>query len=67
MNAANEVGVEKFHERAISFTAIAKLIEMVMDAYTGGSADSMEAVLDADRWARHEAARTAQQLSGEKN
>ncbi len=67
MNAANEVGVEKFHERAISFTAIAQLIEMVMDAYTGGSSDSMEAVLDADRWARHEAARAAQQLSGRKN
>jgi len=67
MNAANEVGVEKFHERAISFTAIAQLIEMVMDAYTGGSADSMEAVLDADRWARHEAALAATQLSGRKN
>jgi 1-deoxy-D-xylulose-5-phosphate reductoisomerase len=67
MNAANEVGVEKFHERAISFTAIAKLIEMVMDAYTGGSADSIEAVLDADRWARQEASTAVNKLSGSKN
>jgi 1-deoxy-D-xylulose-5-phosphate reductoisomerase len=67
MNAANEVGVEKFHERAISFTAIAHLIELVMDAYAGGSADSMEAVLDADRWARNQAKLAVQQLAGGKN
>ncbi|MCX5899554.1 MAG: 1-deoxy-D-xylulose-5-phosphate reductoisomerase [Proteobacteria bacterium] len=64
MNAANEVAVEKFHERAISFTAIAQLIETVMAAFTGGSADSLAAVLDADRWARQEAATVAEKFSG---
>ncbi len=64
MNAANEVAVDKFHEQAIAFTAIAQLIETVMDAFTGGSDDSMEAVLEADRWAREKAAAIAERLSG---
>ena len=64
MNAANEVAVEKFHEHAIAFTAIAQLIETVMDTFTGGSADSMDAVLEADRWARETAVAIAEKLSG---
>ena len=64
MNAANEVAVEKFHEHAIAFTAIAQVIETVMDTFTGGSADSIEAVLDADRWARQKAALISEKLSG---
>ena len=64
MNAANEVAVEKFHEHAIAFTGIAQLIETVMDTFTGGSADSMDAVLDADRWARQKAIAIADKFSG---
>ena len=64
MNAANEVAVEKFHERAIAFTAIAQLIETVMDTFTGGAADSIAAVQDADRWARQKAATIAEKFSG---
>jgi len=64
MNAANEVAVEKFHERAISFTAIPQLIEAVMNRFPGGSADSIDAVLDADRWARTEAIAVAEKISG---
>jgi 1-deoxy-D-xylulose-5-phosphate reductoisomerase len=64
MNAANEVAVEKFHEHAIVFTAIAQLIETVMDTFTGGTADSIAAVQDADRWARQKAAAIAEKLSG---
>ena len=64
MNAANEVAVEKFHAHAIAFTAIAQLIETVMDTFTGGTADSIAAVQDADRWARQKAAAMAEKLSG---
>jgi 1-deoxy-D-xylulose-5-phosphate reductoisomerase len=63
MNAANEVAVEKFHERAISFTAIAQLIEAVMNEFQGGSADSITAVLDADRWSRTEAIAIAEKIN----
>ena len=64
MNAANEVAVEKFHEHAIAFTAIAQLIETVMDTFTGGTADSIAAVQDADRWARQKAAAIAEKRFG---
>jgi len=60
MNAANEVAVEKFHERMIRFTGIPQLIETVMQKFSGGPADTIAAVLEADRWARREAQAAAQ-------
>lgn len=63
MNAANEIAVEKFHDRQIGFTAIARLIEAVMDGFSGGAADSMDAVLEADSWARREACEAAARIS----
>ncbi len=63
MNAANEVAVEKFHSRLIGFTAIPQLIETVMDAFDGGAADTMAAVLEADLWARREAEAAAEKFS----
>ena len=48
LNAANEIAVARFINREISFTDIAKLIEMAMNAYTY----TIEDVLEADKWAR---------------
>ena len=58
-NAANEVGVDAFHEGAIRFTDIVDTVErVVVDARPGatGDASSVEGVLAADRWARRRAA-----------
>jgi len=67
MNAANEVAVEKFHERLIGFTGIAQLIETVMEKFTGGPADTMAAVLEVDLWARRVAEAAAKKFTGGMN
>jgi 1-deoxy-D-xylulose-5-phosphate reductoisomerase len=58
LNAANEVAVEAFLAGRISWTAIPDVLKSVLDRHDGGPADSVDAVIDADRRAR-EAARTA--------
>ncbi len=52
LNAANEVAVESFLEGRISFSAIPETISHCMDALPAGVADTLEAVLEADRSAR---------------
>jgi 1-deoxy-D-xylulose-5-phosphate reductoisomerase len=52
LNAANEVAVAAFLSEDIRFTAIPKLIKKVMDQHSVVSADSLDAVLSADSWAR---------------
>jgi 1-deoxy-D-xylulose-5-phosphate reductoisomerase len=56
-NAANEVGVDAFHDGRIRFTDIVDTVERVVEAHNGRSADVMtvDAVLAADRWARRQA------------
>jgi 1-deoxy-D-xylulose-5-phosphate reductoisomerase len=56
LNAANEIAVEGFLDRAISFQDIPRIIETVLDAHKPGKAAELEDILEADRWAR-EAAR----------
>ena len=51
-NAANEVAVAAFLEGAIPFGRISEIIERVLEAHTPGPATAVEAVRDADRWAR---------------
>jgi 1-deoxy-D-xylulose-5-phosphate reductoisomerase len=51
-NAANEVAVAAFLEQAIPFGRISEVIESVLDAHAPAPAASVEAVRDADRWAR---------------
>jgi 1-deoxy-D-xylulose-5-phosphate reductoisomerase len=58
LNAANEVAVEAFLAGRIRWTAIPDVLKSVLDRHDGGPADSVDAVIDADRRAR-EAARTA--------
>ncbi len=57
MNAANEVAVQAFLERRLPFTGIARVVEQVMDAVPGGSAVTLDSVLDADQVARSSAER----------
>ena len=52
LNAANEVAVEQFLQRSISFMDIPKLIEKALEQSSTGAADSLEAVLQADSSAR---------------
>jgi 1-deoxy-D-xylulose-5-phosphate reductoisomerase len=51
-NAANEVAVAAFLDDRIAFGRIPELIACALDAHAHGSADSLEAVLAADRAAR---------------
>ena len=52
MNAANEIAVQQFLHKQISFTAIARLIERVMGAFRHNGSVTLAAVLQADKWAR---------------
>ena len=52
LNAANEVAVAAFLREDIRFTTIPALIKKVMDQHSVVSADSLDAVLSADSWAR---------------
>ena len=51
-NAANEVAVAAFLDGGMPFGQIADVIERVVDAHANHPADAVEAVLQADAWAR---------------
>ena len=51
-NAANEVAVAAFLDGAVPFGRISEIIERVLEAHTPAPAAAVEAVRDADRWAR---------------
>ncbi len=56
-NAANEVGVDAFHEGRIGFLDIVDTVERVVGEHAGieSGAGSVEQVLQADAWARRRA------------
>src|SRR6266568_4283535 len=56
LNAANEVAVEAFVNGRISFTAISEIVRRAMDRHQLISHPSLEQILEADTWARSEAA-----------
>jgi 1-deoxy-D-xylulose-5-phosphate reductoisomerase len=56
-NAANEVAVEQFCQRQLSFTGITAKVRRVMDAHRAVEHPTLEQILAADRWAREEASR----------
>lgn len=63
LNAANEIAVDAFLNGRLGFNGIAQVVEEVLGAVAAGSADSLEAVLEADRLARASARqRVAQSL-----
>ncbi|MCC6346931.1 MAG: 1-deoxy-D-xylulose-5-phosphate reductoisomerase [Nitrospirales bacterium] len=55
LNAANEIAVEAFLGGIVGFTGIPAIIKQVMDSHTVLPADTIESVLDVDRWAREKA------------
>jgi 1-deoxy-D-xylulose-5-phosphate reductoisomerase len=57
LNAANEVAVEAFCQRQLGFTGITSTVARVMDAHRVVESPTLEQILEADRWARNEAAR----------
>ncbi len=54
MNAANEEAVRLFLNGRINFTGIVETVKTVMDGHRVSPAESVEQVLQADRWARRE-------------
>jgi len=54
-NAANEEAVEAFHRNKIGFNQIVDVIQRVVDAHDPASELTLEAVLQAERWARDRA------------
>ncbi len=57
LNAANEVAVEAFVNRKINFPQITEMVRRVMDAHQVVEHPTLEKILEADAWARREAAR----------
>ena len=55
LNAANEVAVEAFLGKQISFLKIPEVIRKTMDRHTVIANPTLEDILRADRWARKEA------------
>ena len=55
-NAANEVAVEAFVNRRINFPQITETVRRVMNAHKVVSHPTLEQILEADAWARKEAA-----------
>ena len=55
LNAANEVAVNAFLDHKISFTAIARIVEMAMEAHSVHANPELSDILVADREARQKA------------
>jgi 1-deoxy-D-xylulose-5-phosphate reductoisomerase len=64
MNAANEVAVGAFLDRQLRFPQIWQVVEQVMDRHTPVAHPDLNAILQADQWARAEAAKTLKTLNG---
>jgi 1-deoxy-D-xylulose-5-phosphate reductoisomerase len=56
LNAANEVAVDAFVNRRISFLDISALVRRTMDRHTTAPHPTLQQILEADTWARAEAA-----------
>lgn len=55
LNAADEVAVHAFLSGQLKFTGIARVVEVVLEKHHGAERPTLEAILDADAWARREA------------
>lgn len=54
-NAANEVAVHAFHDRAISFLRIVEIVQRVVEAHDAPGELTLESLADSESWARAEA------------
>jgi len=55
LNAANEVAVAAFLDRQVNFPRIWQIVEEVMNRHTRVAHPDLDAILQADQWARAEA------------
>lgn len=55
LNAANEIAVAAFIEGRLSFGGIPKIVKETMNAHDPKSFDSVDEILEVDRWAREKA------------
>lgn len=55
MNAANEIAVAGFLDRQVRFPDIWRIVEEVMNRHTPVAHPDLDAILQADQWARKEA------------
>ncbi len=62
LNAANEIAVEAFLQEQIRFTDIPVVIEKCMQKFNPEKADSLDAILQADNFARDRSKEIIQQL-----
>jgi 1-deoxy-D-xylulose-5-phosphate reductoisomerase len=58
MNAANEVAVEAFCQRTLTFPQISETVARVMSAHQVIPHPNLDDLMAADAWARAEAARS---------
>jgi 1-deoxy-D-xylulose-5-phosphate reductoisomerase len=63
MNAANEIAVATFLDRCMRFPDIWHVVEEVMNRHTTIAHPDLDAILEADRWARNEAQGCVKSLS----
>jgi 1-deoxy-D-xylulose-5-phosphate reductoisomerase len=52
LNAANEMAVQMFLDKHIAFDEIVPLVADALDAHNPSPADNLEALHEADAWAR---------------
>ena len=57
LNAANEIAVHAFLKKKIAFYDIPRVIEEVMNSHNPCAKPDLEAILQADAWARTEASK----------
>ncbi len=57
LNAANEIAVARFLNREIGFMDIPRIVEQTLESHHPFPLKNLEDVLEADAWARQEAAR----------
>jgi len=62
LNAANEIAVDAFLNKKLSFTNISRVIEKTLENTTKVEADSLQTILQADSDARHISAEWVNQL-----
>jgi len=64
LNAANEAAVAAFLEGRIDFIRIPQVIETVLDRHQPVNPDTVDRIVDADRWARDKARRILHDETG---
>ena len=62
MNAANEIAVAAFLDRRVCFPDIWQIVEEVMNRHTPVAHPDLDAILEADQWARAEARKCVEAL-----